>query len=155
VGRRPKSEATSPRPITIGWIELSSAQFGVGRASAERTEGADRLPAVSEIVVTKVQDVASNALFKECLYGEGKKVLIDFVKDECGKPKVYIAMTLTGVLLSGCAPSNSSIGRGGPMESLSLRFTKIEYGPSTGVQPHTMPLPHQNPAFWNIRPPAR
>ena len=71
-------------------------------------------------------------------------------------PTVYLTITLTGVLISGYSMSPSaSAGSGLPMEFLSLTFTKAEYGPSAGVQPHTAPLPHQNPPFWNIRPPAR
>lgn len=137
----------------IGWIELSSLQFGLGRVGAEGSGGADENPAVSEIVVTKVQDMASHALNRQCIYSEGKKVVIDFVKRENGKPNVYHTITLTGVLISSCGVSpNSSGGRGWPMESFSLTFTKAEHGPSPSIQP---PQTNRNPAFWNIRPPAR
>ena len=139
----------------IGWIELSSVQFGVSRAATE-TGGEDTSPAVSEIIVTKVQDMASPRLSQECIYGEGKKVVIDFVKAINGKPKVYQTITLSGVTISSCSVSPSHPGGGGwPAESFSLSFKKVEYGPAAGVQPHTTPLPNQNPAFWNIRPPAR
>lgn len=140
----------------IGWIELFSTQFGVGRAVAVKTGGEDKSPSVSELIVTKVQDMASAALIKESIDGEGKKVVIDYVKNENGKPKVYHTMTLTGVTISDCNVAPSQPGeRGWPMESFALRFKKVEYGPATGVQPHTTPLPNKNPAFWNIRPPAR
>lgn len=139
----------------IGWIELSSAQFGLGKAPTDGSRSADESLAVSEIIVTKVQDMASAALSKECIYGEAKKVLIDFVKNVNGKPRVYNSMTLTGVQISSCSVQPGQPGgRGLPAESFALSFKKVEYGPAPGVQPHTTPLPNRNPAFWNIRPPA-
>lgn len=139
----------------IGWIELSSAQFGLGKAPTDRSQSADESLAVSEIIVTKAQDMASPGLNSACIYGEAKKVVIDYVKQVNGKPKVYLTMTLTGVQISNCSVSSSPGGGSWPAESFSLSFKKVEYGPATGVQPHTKPLPNQNPAFWNIRPPAR
>jgi len=140
----------------IGWIELFSAQFGVGKPPTGRDAGDDKSPTVSEIIVTKAQDMASAALSKECIYGEGKKVVIDYVKAINGKPKVYLTITLSGVTISNCSVSpDQPGGLSWPKESFSLSFKKVEYGPATGVQPHTTALPNQNPAFWNIRPPAR
>jgi type VI secretion system Hcp family effector len=140
----------------IGWIELFSAQFGVGRGLNEKTGGEDNSTGVSELIVTKAMDIASGPLSKECIYGEGKKVVIDFVKTINGKPKVYHKITLSGVTISNCSVSpGQSGGVSGPTESFSLSFKKVEYGPAAGVQPHTTALPNQNPAFWNIRPPAR
>ena len=56
------------------WIELNSFQWGVGRgissptgASADRESSA---PSVSEITVTKANDVASAPLLNEALQGE-------------------------------------------------------------------------------------
>ena len=135
----------------IGWIELYSAQFGVGKFPTDRSRTADESSGVSEIIVTKAQDMASAALMQECISGEGKKVLIDYVKNINGKPAVYLTMTLTGVQLSNCSVAPG----GGLTESFTLSFKKVEYGPAAGVQPHTKALPNQNPAFWNYRPPAR
>jgi type VI protein secretion system component Hcp len=139
-------------PDHIGWIELFSAQFGVGRGLTEKRGSEDKSPGVSEILVTKAQDMTSAALNKECIHGEGKKVVIDYVKAINGKPKVYLTMTLSDVTISSCGVSG---GQSRPTETFSLTFKKLEYGPATGVQPHTTALPNQNPAFWNIRPPAR
>lgn len=110
------------------WIELNSAQWGVGRgissptgASANRESSA---PSVSEITVTKLTDAASAKLLNEALQGEGKKVIIDFCKTDAGKLEVYMTFTLENTMISGF-----SISSGGdrPMESLSLNFTKVEY----------------------------
>jgi len=110
------------------WIELNSFQWGVGRgissptgASADRESSA---PSISEITVTKAQDVATVKLLDEALHGEGKEVTIDFVKTDKGKLETYMSYKLTDVLVSGY-----SISSGGdrPSESLSLNFTKVEF----------------------------
>lgn len=110
------------------WIELNSFQWGVGRgissptgASADRESSA---PSISEVVVTKQQDVATTKLLDEALQGEGKVVTIDFCKTDKGKLEVYMAYKLTDVMVSGY-----SISSGGdrPTESISLNFTKVEF----------------------------
>ena len=112
----------------VGWIELNSLQWGVGRgissptgASADRESSA---PSVSEITVTKAQDASSVKVLDECLQGEGKTVLIDFAKTDKGKLEVFLTYTLTNCMISGY-----SISSGGdrPQESLSLNFTKVEF----------------------------
>src|ERR1700680_3624689 len=89
----------------VGWVELKSFQWGVGRgissptgASADRESSA---PSVSEIVVTKDSDVASTKLLNEALHGEGHKVVIDFCKTDKGAIEVYMAYTLENCVVSG------------------------------------------------------
>ncbi len=110
------------------WIELNSFQWGVGRgisspvgASADRESSA---PSISEITVTKLQDIATTKLLDEALQGEGKNVQIDFVKTDGKKLETYMTYKLEDTMVSGY-----SISSGGdrPMESLSLNFTKIEF----------------------------
>jgi type VI secretion system secreted protein Hcp len=110
------------------WIELNSFQWGVGRgissptgASADRESSA---PSISEITVTKMQDVATTALLDEALQGEGKKVTINFCKTDGKKLETYMSYELENVMVSGY-----SISTGGdrPAESLSLNFTKITF----------------------------
>jgi type VI secretion system secreted protein Hcp len=114
------------------WIELQSCQLGVHRNVTSPTgRGQNReaaVPAMSEIVVTKLQDCSSTGLFKASLWGEGKKVKIDFVKTDQNKFEAYMKIELESTLVS----SYSTSGMGGegserPMESLSLNFTKITY----------------------------
>jgi type VI secretion system secreted protein Hcp len=114
------------------WIELESCQLGVHRNVTSATgRGANReasVPAVSEIVVTKYQDCASSGLFRNSLWGEGKKVKIDFCKTDKDKFEAFLQLELENTLVS----SFSSSGHGGdsnarPMESLSLNFTKITF----------------------------
>lgn len=109
------------------WIELNSMQWGVGRgissptgASADRESSA---PSISEITVSKAQDVATIDLLNEAYQGEGKTVQIDLCKTDKGKIEVYLSYILTNTMISGYSVSS---GGDRPSESLSLNFTKIE-----------------------------
>jgi type VI secretion system secreted protein Hcp len=125
------------------WIELDSAQFGVNRHITNPTgRGTNReaaVPAVSEIVITKHTDDASTSLFRAALYGEGKKVKIDFCKTDKDKIEPYLQIELENTLVS----SYSVSGQGGhgvvhnrPEESMTLNFTKISY--------HSIHMDHAN-----------
>ena len=109
------------------WIELGSMQWGVGRgissptgASADRESSA---PSISEITVTKAQDVATISLLNEAYQGEGVDVTIDLCKTDKGKLETYLSYILTNCMVSGYSVST---GGDRPSESLSLNFTKIE-----------------------------
>ena len=110
------------------WIELHSAQFGVGRGIGSPTGAAanreSSAPSVSEFVVTKNTDKSSHALFRESLEGEGDTVQIDFCKTDKGKLEVYLTVTMENTLVSGFSMSS---GGDKPSESISLNFTKVEY----------------------------
>jgi type VI secretion system secreted protein Hcp len=116
----------------VGWIELNSFQFGVGRGIASPTGGsADRessAPSVAEITITKDQDSSTGPLVTEALQGEGVTVIIDFVKTSQGQLVKYMEYTLTNPMISGWSTSS---GGDRPSESLSLNFTKIQVDPTT------------------------
>jgi type VI secretion system secreted protein Hcp len=109
------------------WIELSSFQWGVGRgigspvgATGDRESSE---PSVSEIVVTKTMDKASNPVLNLALGGSGsKKFEIDFTRTQEGKTQQFLHYELENTLVSGY-----SLSSGGemPSESMSLNFTKI------------------------------
>src|SRR5437879_3031654 len=110
-----------------GWIELSSAQLSVNRragfSSGRGTNREASVPRVSEIVVTKEVDNASADLFALSLSGEGKTIIIDFVKDDGKQLVPYLSLKLENALIS----SYSVSGHGGDtprkaMESLALNF---------------------------------
>ena len=110
------------------WIEVQSLQFGVGRGISTPTGGATNRessqPSVSEVVITKMLDSASTALFAESVTGTaGKKVEIHLVNT--GDPgDTYVEYTLTDSLISGYSVSS---GGDRPSESISINFTKIEF----------------------------
>ena len=113
-----------------GWIELQSAQLGTNQRNGTSASGrgANReasAPAIQEIVITKLLDSVSTALFREALSGKGKLIVIAFVKEG---EAAYLKIVLQNTLIT----SYSVSGHGGdaqarPMESLSLNFTKITY----------------------------
>ncbi|MBN8889457.1 MAG: hypothetical protein ABS99_01705 [Acetobacteraceae bacterium SCN 69-10] len=109
------------------WIECGSFQWGVGRGISSPTGGSsDRessAPSVSEITLTKAQDVATVKLLNEALQGEGVTVTIDFCKTDKGNLETYLQYTMQNVMISGYSTSS---GGDRPSESLSLNFTKIE-----------------------------
>ncbi|MFI5024546.1 MAG: Hcp family type VI secretion system effector [Alphaproteobacteria bacterium] len=115
------------------WIPLDSANYSTSRNIATPTGQAARresgAPTLSEVVITKPSDKASQKLFAASLSGESKTVKIDFVRT--GDPgEIYMTLTLSNVLISSYSFAAHSGGMGGtetfPVESLSLNFTKIE-----------------------------
>jgi type VI secretion system secreted protein Hcp len=108
------------------WIEVQSLQWGVGRGISTPTGAAKTreasAPSVSEVVVTKPNDIASIKLIDEALEGEGQDVTIDFCKTDKGKLFAYLTYTLNNTMISGYSTSS---GGDLPSESLSLNFTKI------------------------------
>lgn len=110
------------------WIELHSFQWGVGRgistsvgSAAERESSA---PSVSEVVVTKENDIATGKLMQEALGGHGKTVKIDFTRTDKNKQDVYLSLELTNTLISGYSHSG---GGERPLETISLNFTKVVF----------------------------
>jgi type VI secretion system secreted protein Hcp len=113
----------------IGWIELNSFQWGVGRgigspkSGAKDREGAEA--SVSELTVSKTQDNATTKLMRLALWGKGKKVEIHFTRTGSNKEQIpYLKYELEDVLLSGYSMSS---GGDRPSESVSLNFTKVTY----------------------------
>jgi type VI secretion system secreted protein Hcp len=113
------------------WIELNSFQFGVGRSVSSGAGGQTRestAPSISEITVTKVNDVASPKLYEDSLAGAfDSAVTIEMTQTTKKGTETYLKIEL-----SDCGISGYSISSGGdaPSESLSLNFTKIVYTPT-------------------------
>jgi len=112
-----------------GWIQLQSAQIGVNRHITSQTgRGSNReasQPAVQEIVITKSQDDASTALFRESLHGKGRLIVIVFAKED---GTTYMKLVLQNTLISSYSVSgHGGDTSSGPMESFSLNFSNITY----------------------------
>ncbi len=112
-----------------GWIELQSVQLGTTRNITSATgRGSNReaaAPSVQEIVVTKLQDSVSTALFREAVNGTGKLIVIAFVKED---GTGYLKIVLQNTLISSYSVSGQGAdNHARPMESLSLNFTKVTY----------------------------
>src|SRR3979490_3129272 len=114
-----------------GWIELHSFQFGVSRAVSSGAGGATRessSPSISEIVVTKLNDVSSAKLYQDSVAGSfDTKVEIKMTTTTKSKVETFLTYELTD-----CGVSSYSLSSGGdnPVESLSLNFVKIMMTPT-------------------------
>jgi type VI secretion system secreted protein Hcp len=109
------------------WVELSSFQWGAGRAIGTGARGSTSRehsePTISEIMVTKLTDVASPKLFLDSVAGKlDSKVEIKFTTTTKGKVETFLAYKLDNTGVSGYSLSS---GGDMPVESLSLNFTKI------------------------------
>lgn len=137
-----------------GWIELESCQLGVYRRVTDPTGSSINreasAPAVSEIVVTKSQDIASTDLFRQAVDGQGKKVVIDFVASDSKNDVPYLSLELENVLIT----SFNTSGHGGiahpqPTESLVLNSTKVTYS-TTPVESSKDPKHLKDRASWDL-----
>jgi len=135
-----------------GWIQLQSAQLGTNRNITTPTgRGTNReasAPATQEIVITKLQDSVSTALYRETLGGEGKLIVIAFVKEDG-------TTSMTLVLQNTLMSSYSVSGHGGvtdsrPTESLSINFTNItfEMSPTSPDTTHSQVYQLSQQATW-------
>ena len=111
-----------------GWIQLQSAQLGTNRNITTSTgRGTNReasAPAIQEVVITKLQDSVSTALYRETLGGEGKLIVIAFVKEDGTS---YTTIVLQNTLISSYNVSGPGGGDSRPTESLSINFTKVTF----------------------------
>jgi type VI secretion system secreted protein Hcp len=128
-----------------GWIELQSAQLSLPRnitsSTGRSTNREASAPPTEEIAITKFQDSVSTALYREALGGEGKLIVIAFVKEDG-------TTSMTLVLQNTLISSYSVSGHGGvtdlrPTESLSINFTKITFGMSPTSPDTTHSQVHQ------------
>lgn len=110
------------------WIEVHSFQWGVGRGISTPVGSAkDReasAPSVSEVVVTKVADIASHKLLEEALFGSGLKVEIAFTTTVKDKTDQYLIFEGKEAMVSGFSMSS---GGDRPSESVSLNFTHFQW----------------------------
>ena len=108
------------------WIDISSLQWGVGRAISSAVGSAkDReasKPSISEVSVTKLMDQSSPLIFTEACVGKSKKVDIHLCTTGTEKIDTYMEYALEDCMVSGY-----SVATGGdrPTESISLSFTKM------------------------------
>ena len=135
-----------------GWIELESAQLGTSRNIAKTTgRGTNReatAPPIQEIVITKFQDAASTALFRLSLYGEGKLIVIAFVKED---GTTYMKIVLQNTLISNYSVSgHGGVSDSRPRESFSLNFTNITYemSPRSPDTTHSQVYQLRQQATW-------
>lgn len=114
-----------------GWIELTSAQWGVkqpksatvstaGGHTAERCEH-------SSITITKLADLSSPILMQTCSTGRTiPKAKLEFMRaDGQGTPVKYYEVELENVLIGSM---NQAVHEGGILhDSIGLKFAKVRW----------------------------
>ncbi len=113
------------------WIDIKTLSWGVGRAIASAqagsvTEREKSAASVAEVTLTKSMDNSSVKFLEEAMVGQlDKTVKIHLTRtDKQQGHQPFLEYTL-----SNCGPSAYSVSAsdsGGPMESISLNFTKVE-----------------------------
>jgi type VI secretion system secreted protein Hcp len=111
-------------------ISLESAQYGTNRhlKSFSGTVREISAPSVSDMVITKVLDSSSTALFRNSVFGDAFPVVeVFFCRDKGGgEVEAYLTVTLEHVLITSYSISAHG-GGDAPMESLSLNFLKVNH----------------------------
>jgi type VI secretion system secreted protein Hcp len=113
----------------IGWINIDSMQWGVGRSVASQSGGSAKRevssPSVSEVTFSRATDMASPELFFQACGGVSLgKCEIHLLQVVENKPQVYIKIELEEALISSY---QTSCGGERPTDSFSVNFTKVSY----------------------------
>ncbi len=108
------------------WIELESFQWGVGRGIGSAARGAKNRessePSISEVVVTKKMDIASNALFQDAVGGDlSATVTLKFTTTTKDTVETFLKYELSQTGLSGYSLSS---GGDAPSEVVVAEFHK-------------------------------
>ncbi len=111
-------------------IALDSAQFGASRHLGTFTGTAREVgtPTLNEVVIGKMLDSSSTALFRNSLLGDPLgKVELFFTRDKGGgEQEAYLTITLEQVLITNYSLGGSS-GVDAPHETLALNYLTIHY----------------------------
>lgn len=114
-----------------GWIELSSAQWGVvqPRSATASTGGGHTAERCEHqaLSLSKLADLASPILMQHCSMGKTiSRAKLEFMRaDGAGKPVRYYQVELENVMIA----SMTQMVHGGSIlhDSISLRFSKIKW----------------------------
>ncbi|NOY71334.1 MAG: type VI secretion system tube protein Hcp [Gammaproteobacteria bacterium] len=113
------------------WIDIDSWEWGVERkiTSATSTKG-DRESTnavITDLIVTKKMDSASNGLFLESCCGGGKTVKLHLTKTGSGSGSdVFMEYTLTNAVISDYSVGGNSADMNRPTESITISFVEME-----------------------------
>jgi type VI secretion system secreted protein Hcp len=114
------------------WIDLKSVSWTLLRpvsnpagSSAGQVLSA---PQLSQLSITKQQDVATIPLIQAALQGQPVAAQIDFCSTGTGQQQVYYTINLQNALVTAFSQAGTD---GRPVESVTLNFTQISF---TGTQ---------------------
>jgi type VI secretion system secreted protein Hcp len=113
-----------------GWIELTSAQWGVVQPrSATVSTAGGQTSGHSEhrsLTISKLVDLASPILMQHCSMGKTiPNAKLEFLRaDGNGKPVKYYQVELTNVML---AHMDQALGEGGLHDDIGLCFSQVKW----------------------------
>lgn len=114
------------------WIDLKSVNWSLVRPvsnPAGSTAGQVlSAPQLSQLSITKDQDVASIPLIQAALQGSPVSAQIDFCSTGTGQQQIYYSIVLQSVVITAFSQAGTD---GRPMENVALNFTQISF---TGTQ---------------------
>jgi len=110
------------------WIDIKAVSWGLARpvtnpagTTAGRVLSA---PQLSELTLTKDEDVASIPLIQAALEGSPVAAQIDFCMTGVGQQQVYYSIAMTGAVITAFSQAGSD---GRPVESVTLNFAQISF----------------------------
>jgi type VI secretion system secreted protein Hcp len=116
----------------VNWIDVKAVNWNLARpVSNPAGSSAGRIlsaPQVSELIITKNEDVATIPLVQAAFEGSPVAAQIDFCTTGSGQQQVYYSITMTSTLITGFGQAASD---GRPLESVTFNFTQISF---TGTQ---------------------
>ena len=114
------------------WIDITAVSWNLSRpvsnpagSSAGRVLSA---PQLSELTITKDEDVATIPLIQAALEGSPVAAQIDFCATGTGQQEVYYSIAMTNAIITGFSQAGSD---GRPVERITFNFTQISF---TGTQ---------------------
>jgi type VI protein secretion system component Hcp len=121
-----------------GWFDIDSVQLGQTKISGmSRTP---EVPNVRDIVATRHSDHGSADLCRLAMFGEPKKMVIDFTRADVTS-SVYFEIVLDAALIAGFSISSNAPGRAAPLETITLNFTGMHFEHLAS----TVPVPSARP----------
>ena len=116
----------------VNWIDVKAVNWNVVRpVSNPAGSVAGRIlsaPQVSELTITKDEDIATIPLVQAAFEGSPVAAQIDFCTTGSGQQQVYYSIGMTSALITGFGQAASD---GRPMETVTFNFTQIAF---TGTQ---------------------
>jgi type VI secretion system secreted protein Hcp len=116
----------------LNWIDVTAVNWNLTRPvsnPAGSTSGRVlSSPQVSELTITKDEDVATIPLIQAAFEGSPVAAQIDFCTTGSGQQQVYYSIAMKSALITGFGQAASD---GRPLENLTFNFTQISF---TGTQ---------------------
>ncbi len=114
------------------WIDITAVNWNLSRPvsnpAGSRAGRVLAAPQLSELTITKAQDVATIPLIQAALEGSPVRAQIDFCTTGTTQQEIYYSIVMKNAIITGFGQAASD---GRPLESITFNFTQIAF---TGTQ---------------------